>query len=136
MATSEKCACLSLHKSARIIGTVLFIMTVGLFVAYLIFIENLRRIVLEVSWYFRHNLKMDLLRVCNCLKRPHPNMLGLWHFYLNICFFYKIFICSYFNDFRLFNLSTKPCHCLFSLQCAKIEFRNKCFSHQNSWYIF
>ena len=49
MATSEKCACLSLHKSARIIGTVLFIMTVGLFVAYLIFIENLRRIVLEVS---------------------------------------------------------------------------------------
>ena len=49
MATSEKCACLSLHKSARVIGTVLFIMTVGLFVAYLIFIENLRRIVLEVS---------------------------------------------------------------------------------------
>ena len=86
MATSEKCACLSLHKSARIIGTVLFIMTVGLFVAYLIFIENLRRIVLEVSQYFMYNLEMDLLRVCYCLKRPHPNMLGLWYFYLYVSF--------------------------------------------------
>ena len=48
MAT-EKCACLSLHKSARIIGTILFLMTVGLFAAYLIFIEDLRRNVIEVS---------------------------------------------------------------------------------------
>jgi hypothetical protein len=61
MATSEKCACLSLHKSARVIGTVLFIMTVGLFVAYLIFIENLRRIVLEVSSYFMHKLRDGLI---------------------------------------------------------------------------
>ena len=48
MAT-DKCACLSLHKSARIIGTILFLMTVGLFAAYLIFIEDLRRNVIEVS---------------------------------------------------------------------------------------
>ena len=51
MAT-DKCACLSLHKSARIIGTVLFLITVGLFVAYLIFIEDLRRIILEVRTHF------------------------------------------------------------------------------------
>ena len=48
MATNKSCACLSLHKSARIIGTVLFLITVGLFVAYLIFIEDLRRSVVEV----------------------------------------------------------------------------------------
>ena len=47
MAT-DKCACISLHKSARIIGTVLFLMTTGLFVAYLIFIEDLRRIIIQV----------------------------------------------------------------------------------------
>ena len=46
---SEKCACLTLHKSARIIGTVLFLITVGLFAAYLIFIEDLRRVVIQVK---------------------------------------------------------------------------------------
>ena len=51
MATNKSCACLSLHKSARIIGTVLFLITVGLFVAYLIFIEDLRRSVVEVRKY-------------------------------------------------------------------------------------
>ena len=53
MATNKSCACLSLHKSARIIGTVLFLITVGLFVAYLIFIEDLRRSVVEVRKYIR-----------------------------------------------------------------------------------
>ena len=46
---ATKCACLTLHKSARIIGTLLFMITVGLFAAYLIFIEDLRRSVVEVS---------------------------------------------------------------------------------------
>jgi len=83
MATSEKCACLSLHKSARVIGTVLFIMTVGLFVAYLIFIENLRRIVLEEMFeiapcsqpwidivtdsLFEYSLLVNLLLIGTCV---------------------------------------------------------------------
>ena len=49
---ATKCACLTLHKSARIIGTLLFLITVGLFAAYLIFIEDLRRSVVEVSCLF------------------------------------------------------------------------------------
>merc|ERR1712018_1104069 len=44
---ATKCACLTLHKSARIIGTLLFMITVGPFAAYLIFIEDLRRSVVE-----------------------------------------------------------------------------------------
>ena len=62
MATN-KCACLSLHKSARIIGSLLFLLTVGLFVAYLIFIEDLRRIVLEVSKliYYQFNNWLNML---------------------------------------------------------------------------
>merc|ERR1712020_273334 len=81
---SEKCGgCLSLHKSARIIGTVLFLLTVGLFVAYLIFIENLRRIILEdlfeiapcsqpwidivIDSLFEYSLLVNLLLIGTCV---------------------------------------------------------------------
>merc|ERR1711953_497927 len=75
--------CLSLHKSARIIGSLLFILTVGLFVAYLIFIEDLRRLVLEnvfeiqpctqplidivVDSLFEYSLLVNLLLVSTCV---------------------------------------------------------------------
>lgn len=82
MAT-DKCACLSLHKSARIIGTVLFLITVGLFVAYLIFIEDLRRIIIQdffdvspcsqpwidilIDSLFEYSLLVNLLLIGTCV---------------------------------------------------------------------
>ena len=41
-------ACLSKGNGVRCIGFTLFVFTLGLFIAYLIFIEDIRRIVLEV----------------------------------------------------------------------------------------
>merc|ERR1712018_351564 len=80
---ATKCACLTLHKSARIIGTLLFMITVGLFAAYLIFIEDLRRSVVEklfdispcsqpwidiiVDSLFEYSLLVNLLLIGTCV---------------------------------------------------------------------
>ena len=41
------CCCISLVKGVRLIGICLFVLTLGLFVSYLVFIEEFRRNVLQ-----------------------------------------------------------------------------------------
>ena len=41
------CCCISLVRGVRLIGFLLFFLTLGLFVSYLVFIEEFRRNVLQ-----------------------------------------------------------------------------------------
>ena len=62
------CYCLSLTKGARLIGLVCLIITLGLFVSYLVFLEEVRRNVFETLYDFppwcrrgENNFYLDML---------------------------------------------------------------------------
>ena len=62
------CYCLSLTRGARLIGLVCLIITLGLFVSYLVFLEEVRRNVFENLYEFspwcrrgENNFYLDML---------------------------------------------------------------------------